>query len=175
MVRKIKPPRFHTKPLRRTRRRGGSGWRTVRALLTLLIALAIGAIFMHFSQTSGDWQMADTRFTLCADRSSVACVIDGDTIMIGRRKIRITGYNAPEMDGQCPAESALARRSRDAVLDWLNVAPFLIGGGDDPAFDQYGRELRELRRGDEFLADVMIDRGLAQGSGWGTVRGGWCE
>lgn len=175
----VKPPRFHTKPLRKTPRRRSSIWRTIwrtgKALLTLIAMLAVGAVFMHFSKTSGEWQAADTGFTLCADRSSDACVIDGDTIMIGTRKIRISGYNAPELDGECSAESALGRQSRDALLEWLNTAPFLMGGGDDPAFDQYGRELRELRRGDEFLADRMIEHGLAQGSGWGFTRGGWCE
>lgn len=171
----VKPPRFHTKPLRRRRRKPGALWKTIKALLTLLSVLAIGALLMRYTAATEDWQPSSQRFSLCSDRSSDACVIDGDTIIIGKRKIRLTGYNAPELAGGCPAETALAGKSRDALLQWLNQGAFEMSGGDEAAYDQYGRELREIRRGNVLLADRMIDADLAQGSGWGFVRGGWCE
>lgn len=129
---------------------------------------------MRMPVSGGDWERVDTRFSLCKDRSSNGCVIDGDTIMIGQRKVRLTGYNAPEMTGECPAESALAIQSRGALQSWLNQGAFEMSDGNDPPYDQYGRELRSLKRGNEWLSEVMIARKLAQESGWGFTRGGWC-
>lgn len=123
----------------------------------------------------GETERVNLPFTLCGERGSQACVIDGDTIMIARRKIRITGYNAPELKGDCPAEITLAKQSRVALRNWLNQDSFAMSGGDDPAYDQYGRELRQLSRGKEWLSDVMIAQNLAQESGWGFERGGWCD
>jgi endonuclease YncB( thermonuclease family) len=134
---------------------------------------------MRWQTTSNDWANTDMHFTLCGERGSQACVIDGDTIVIAKagknRKIRITGYNAPELKGECHAETALAKQSRTALRDWLNQSPFAMSGGDEPPYDQYGRELRELKRGDQWLSDFMIEQGLAQESGWGFQRGGWCD
>ncbi|WP_340588504.1 hypothetical protein [Erythrobacter alti] len=45
---------------------------------------------------------------------------------------------------------------------------------EDGPFDQYGRELRAARRGDEYLADVMIEGGLARDNGWGAGKADWC-
>ena len=47
-------------------------------------------------------------------------------------------------------------------------------GGTEPPRDQYGRELREIRRGAKALADHMVDARLAEGSGWGAERVEWC-
>ncbi len=160
--------RFHTgrqrKPL----------WRRVLPFFTFVAVIGLSTLVIRYTGISGEWEPVDTRFTLCGERGSKGCVIDGDTIMLGRRKIRITGYNAPELQGECEAETMLARRSRDALRDWINEGAFEMSGGDDPPFDQYGRELRELKRGDTLLADYMIDQALAQESGWGFTRGGWC-
>ncbi len=162
-------PKFHTKPLRRRGRKRNLGVQ----LITLLVIAAASAIIWYWP--AGEWERVDTRFTLCGERGSQACVIDGDTFMIGRRKIRITGYNAPELNGECPAEIALAKQSRNGLRDWLNADPFQMSGGDDPPYDQYGRELRALKRANEWLSDAMLEKKLAQESGWGFERGGWCD
>ena len=164
----VRTPRFHTKPLRKQSNRR-------RQLLKLVTLIGIGlATLVIMRWPSGEWERVNTQFTLCGKRGSQGCVIDGDTIMIGRRKIRITDYNAPELKGECPAESALAKQSRDALRDWLNKGAFHMSDGDDPPYDQYGRELRALKRGEEWLSDVMLEQELAQESGWGFTRGGWC-
>ena len=137
--------------------------------------MGLSVWIMDVTRVGGEWDRVDMQFSLCGERSSMGCVIDGDTVMLGKRKIRLTGYNAPELAGECAAESALAKRSREALRDWLNSDAFELSGGGDPPFDQYGRELREAKRGDEALADHMIDRSLAQESGWGFIRGGWCD
>lgn len=177
----VRPPRFHTKPLRPTAQRSHARKRRWRGLLTalgLLCAIAGAVLVMRMPSFGGEWQELEMRFTLCGERGSHACVVDGDTVIIGRgsaaRRIRLTGFNAPELNGQCPAESALALQSRKALRDWLNTGPFTLDGADDPPRDQYGRELRAAKRGGEWLSDTMIEAGLAQSTGWGTARGGWC-
>ena len=54
----------------------------------------------------------DMRFGICGEGASAACVIDGDTLAIGQRRVRLTGYDAPEMDGACEAERAKATEAR---------------------------------------------------------------
>ena len=121
-----------------------------------------------------------TRFTLCGDGGSAACVIDGDTVAIGgfgkdARRIRFTGFDAPELDGPCEAEREAALRARRALADWLNAAPAHVDGGEEPPRDRYGRELRAATRADgTTLADHMLDRGLASESGWGATLRDWC-
>jgi micrococcal nuclease len=109
------------------------------------------------------------------DGRSQTCVIDGDTILIGYppkgRKIRMSDYNAPEIKGECPAESALALGARAALLEWLNRGPFEMSGGDDPAYDKYGRELRAFKRtssdgSDDWLVETILASNTAR-SEWG--------
>lgn len=110
--------------------------------------------------------------------------MDGDTLILGfgkaQRRIRLTGYDAPELNGACPAESRRAVEARDALHQWLGQGTFEWDGGAAPPRDPYGRELRAVRRtlpdgSREYLADTMIDRGLAGGSGWGSAEPEWCE
>ena len=118
--------------------------------------------------------VVNMRFGICGERGGEACVIDGDTLAIGQRRVRLTGYDAPELEGACEAERAKARAARAELHAWLAKGRFSWTGGTEPPRDQYGRELREARRGDALLADHMIDAGLAEGSGWGAVRVEWC-
>ena len=48
------------------------------------------------------------RFTRCGPGRGHACVVDGDTIKLGERKVRIIGIDAPEVHGACPEETRLA-------------------------------------------------------------------
>lgn len=127
-------------------------------------------------------------FPLCsAPGYSPNCVVDGDTIRIGQRRIRLTGFDAPEMQGECPAESEMARLAQAELARWLALGPFQLDGGADPVRDQYGRELRAARHlspagARQQLSDYMIDAGLARGdyweagwSGdWGICQQDWC-
>jgi len=114
-------------------------------------------------------------FPLCISPGYAAnCVVDGDTIRIGERRIRLTGFDAPEIDGACQRESDLALAARDALHRWLALGDFELDGGAEPPRDQYGRELRAARRGEEYLADMMIAAGLARDNGWGAGEADWC-
>ena len=94
----------------------------------------------------------------------VTCVVDGDTVWIAREKIRLLDIDAPEMNGKCAAESALARRARDRLIVLLNARTVTI---ERDGVDRYGRTLARL--GD--VGEVLVREGLARR--WGDRRG-WC-
>lgn len=101
------------------------------------------------------------RFVRCGTAGAFACVVDGDSFRLGKRRLRIRGIDAPEREGACAAETALAQKSADRLVQILNAGPFLMTavGGDER--DQYGRELRVLTRNGRSLGDVMVTAGLA--------------
>lgn len=131
-----------------------------------------------------DWVTVGARYGTCGERGRpYHCVTDGDTVTIGfgqnARRIRLTGFDAPEIKGQCPDESARALLAQRALLDWLNKGQFEWSGGTSPRRDRYGRELREVRRIGrdgrvDNLADHMIDAKLASGDGAFEWRD-WCD
>ena len=148
-----------------------------RARLVALVIAALALAWLVFGDRLGpqpELGEVDIPFGLCGERGAAACVIDGDTLAIGKRRIRLTGFDAPEMEGACEAESARARAARSALHGWLAEGPFEWTADADTTYDRYGRELREARRGEETLADHMIEADLAEGSGWGAVRRDWC-
>lgn len=171
------PPRFDARW--NDRRRRAARWRTLRWWLLLGVLVAGGLALTRWHEVGGDWQVrADGRFALCGEARAERCVIDGDTVMLGERRVRLTGYDAPELDGACEAERLLARRAQLALRDWLGRGPFELDGGEDPPRDTYGRELRAARRddaaGQEWLADTMLEAGLGRRTGWGAGEAGWC-
>lgn len=128
----------------------------------------------HYGEVSAEWAQADYQFTPCYQRTGAACTVDGDTIKITDRRIRLTGFDTPELGGACQAERQLAVVARAELNRWLNLGPFELDGGAEPPRDQYGRELRAARRGGEYLADVMVERELARDNGWGAGSADWC-
>ena len=174
----VRPPQFD--PKWRRKRRWSARWQRWRSWLVIVGLIGVTVVLTRLPTSLRDSEAMDGQFTLCGEHGSAACVIDGDTIAIGQRRIRLTGFDAPEMDGACEAEQVKARAARGALRDWLNQAPFLLGGGEDPPRDQYGRELRDAWRqleggGEEWLSEWMIDRKLAADNGWGGSDIDWCE
>ena len=166
------------------RRRFGSRGRGRRVkpwLFWLATAVMLAATWWLIGRPAarGNATSVEHKGTICGQGRSPACVIDGDTVAIGNRRLRLTGYDAPELDGACAEESARARDARVRLADWLNRGPFLVDGSNSPPRDRYGRELRAARRitpdGEEWLADWMVERGLAEGDGWTAARIDWCE
>lgn len=163
-----------------------SWWNLWRVPTLVTIVAAIWWFGVRPITYEQGWVDVDAPFSLCGEGPRTrGCVIDGDTVILnlpgGRpRRIRFIGFDAPELEGACEAESTLARRSRQALLDWLDEGIFEWSGGEDPPFDQYGRELREVRRtapdGSKiYLATAMMDAGLASESGWGAKETDWCR
>ncbi|MEL7188692.1 MAG: hypothetical protein AAGK17_03995 [Pseudomonadota bacterium] len=132
------------------------------------------------------WVEVNADFPICGNGSSGAkgCIADGDTIIIGfgedRRRIRLIGFDTPELNGACAAERKTALDAQNALQTWLARGAFEWNGADEPPYDQYGRELREVRRmgsdgKTEYLAETMIGRGLAGENGWGAEPIDWCK
>lgn len=168
------------------RRSGGYDWWMLwRAPIILLVIMALWWFVLRPNAQGRDWVEPQLTFGLCGQKGAGrACVVDGDTLHIRRganvRRIRITGYNAPELDGACEAEKSKALEARRALHGWLAQGDWEWDGADEPPFDQYGRELRALRRVNpkgetEELAAYMLGQGLAAESGWGTFPKDWCS
>ncbi|NVE95536.1 thermonuclease family protein [Altererythrobacter lutimaris] len=131
-----------------------------------------------------DWSTIGTQFGTCGERGRpFHCVSDGDTVTIGygqnARRIRLTGFDAPEIAGACQAEKTKAILAQRELKSWLNRGPFEWDGGASAPRDQYGRELRAVRRVNkdgtvENLADHMIEKKLASGDGPWEWRD-WCD
>ena len=132
----------------------------------------------------------EARFALCGEAAGGAdgCVVDGDTVVLFEgtgdsgdrvRRIRLTGFDAPELDGVCGAERAAALRAKRALQKSLSEGPFEWSGGADPPRDRFGRELHRARRVSpdgtaEELAEAMIALGLAARGGSSEPSIDWC-
>jgi endonuclease YncB( thermonuclease family) len=129
------------------------------ALLGLLLALSWW-LSRPAEPSAGPERVAEL-FTRCGSGTEHACVVDGDSFRLGKRRIRIRGIDAPEREGACPAETELAERSAARLTELLSAGPFIMTavGGDER--DQYDRELRVLTRGGRSIGDEMVSAGLA--------------
>ncbi|HEX6376303.1 MAG TPA: hypothetical protein VFZ91_11350 [Allosphingosinicella sp.] len=103
-------------------------------------------------------------------------VLDGDTLLLDGKPIRIAGIDAPELGpwAKCWAEAALAGHAREYLEREFYAG--LEQGGWSPAGasapDAQGRRTARLVRGDgEELADLMVIYGYAART---TGRWDWC-
>lgn len=183
MPRSPSRPRFK-RPQRPSRLRGW--WLVWRVPVLALVMMSLWWFVLRPIAQEQDWTSVDEGFALCSGggERQAGCVVDGDTVVMGfgseQRRIRLTGYDAPELDGTCEAERQSADAARLALHRWLGEGPFEWSGGEDPPRDRYGRELREVRRvgadgGAEYLADTLIAADLAAESGWGATERDWCK
>ena len=173
--------------VRRSRSQHRSRWRvrvtTLRpfVLLCVLATLWAGmdpALVEPIGPLATEPERIDQRFTRCERGSSRACVVDGDTFRLGRRRIRIIGIDAPERHGQCAEEVRRAEAASDRLQQLLNQGPFEMVGRIDDMTDRYGRELRTVRRATAdghllSIAQQLRDEGHARRY-LGGFRPGWC-
>ena len=119
------------------------------------------------------------QFTRCGPGRGHACVIDGDTIKIGSRKVRIIGIDAPETHpANCAEEARLGELATAKLQGLLNQGPFEMVGRSFNDQDRYGRDLRALSRARsdgsmQSTADDMRASGLAHRY-LGGYKSGWC-
>ena len=167
-------------------RRSGIG----RSLVAIR-PLALGAILLSIwpavdpalidpvSLLATNPERVDERFTRCGPGRGHACVIDGDTIKLGQRKIRIIGIDAPELHSpQCPEEARLAEAATVKLQDLLNQGPFDMVGSVTRDKDRYDRDLRAINRANPdgsttSIAEEMRSSGLAHRYA-GGFKLGWC-
>lgn len=117
-------------------------------------------------------------FSRCGVGRSHACVIDGDTFKIGKRKVRIIGIDAPETHpSRCPEEARLGEAATKKLQELLNQGPFEMVAPAYGSHDKYGRDLRTVQRkqpdgSDQSIATEMRKSGLAHR--YTGFKTSWC-
>jgi endonuclease YncB( thermonuclease family) len=115
---------------------------------------------------------ASASFSICARASDTDCVVDGDTFRYDGRIIRIADIDTPETrDAMCAGERALGEQAKHRLRALLNAGPFTIAPYERST-DQYGRDLRIIRRNSESVGMVLVSEGLARA--WDGRRHPWC-
>jgi len=152
-------------------------------LLGILASAYIGAGDPALIEPPGFLQAApepvSATFLRCGTGRSGACVIDGDTFRLGDRRIRIIGIDAPETHPpRCAEEARLGDAATVKLQALLNERPFELVAPIYRDHDQYGRELRVVRRlmpdgSYQNMAGEMRNIGLARRY-LGGFRTGWC-
>ena len=98
-------------------------------------------------------------------------VIDGDTLSLRGRRIRIIGMDAPETHpSRCAQEAQLGNAATDKLRALLRSGTITMSGS---GHDQYGRDLRKVFVNGVDVADSMISAGLARSYDGGKKQS-WC-
>ena len=127
---------------------------------------------------SSEPERVSETFSRCGIGRAHACVIDGDTFKLGKRKVRIIGIDAPETHpARCPQEARLGERATARLQELLNQGPFEMVA---PAYGdhyKYGRDLRTVQRrlsdgSYQSIASEMRESGLAHR--YTGFKTGWC-
>lgn len=114
--------------------------------------------------------LAAITLTLCpAQGVRRDCVVDGDTLWIGREKIRLENVSAPELDEKCEAGRELAIAARDLLLALLNGGELAI---ERHGRDDYGRTLARVSAGGRDVGEALVARRVARPWQGGPWR--WC-
>ena len=158
-------------------------WRAIRWWLALIVLAMVWVLYRNAiaydppAFLEGDSIAVSGTFTRCGASRGPLCVVDGDTLKLQQRTIRIVGIDAPETRAQCPAEALGAERATAVLQRWVNAAPFELVPRLDSPTDKYGRELMTARRmvrgRNETAAEVLIEAGVARPY-LGDARAGWC-
>ena len=158
-------------------------WRAIRWWLGIVVIAALWVLWRNAiaydppAFLEGQPVAVDGQFTRCGSGRGVLCVVDGDTLNLGPRHVRLVGLDAPEVRAQCPAEALGAERATAVLQRWVNAAPFELVPRLDRPTDKYGRELmtarRTVRGRSETAAEVLIEAGVARAY-MGEARAGWC-
>lgn len=161
---------------RRTAFRIGS--RSATALLAVAIAatahLVPGATGAAPSSSMYDSLAGEhvLQFERCRRDVAAPCVIDGDTLDLGKDRIRIADIDTPEIfSPACPAEKERGEIATWRMLALLNAGPFKLARGERDR-DRYGRKLRVILRENRSLGEILVAEGLAER--WGGSKIDWC-
>lgn len=110
------------------------------------------------------------KFPICGSGKRVTCVVDGDTVWFKGEKMRLHGFNTPEVSNpKCRKEARLAAKATKLLQRILNTNEWSISRHGS---DRYGRTLAEFHIGGETAGDILIREGLAHR--WEGYKEEWC-
>jgi endonuclease YncB( thermonuclease family) len=138
-----------------SRRRATGGRRRLKRGLGLLLLFA-----------AAGWLWADGQPTtpeIRTEDGAIVRVIDGDSLQIGDRRLRLAGYDAPEYRQTCTAADGRAWPCGEAARTRLAA---LIADGTltcaDHGRDRYGRTLALCRTPAGEIGATMVREGLGE-------------
>ena len=138
-----------------------------------VIALAPAILSSSTHATSAASTKNWPTYQKCGDGHRQQCVVDGDTLWIAGRKVRIADIDTPEVsEPKCSSELALGNRATDRLIELVNQGPFELQAWPGRDEDKYGRKLRILVRNGRSLGDILVQEGLART--WTGRRQPWC-
>ena len=143
----------------------------MKRAVPILLATAMAALSVPATAQTIWWPKGQA-WPLCSDVIRNNCVVDGDTIRTGDRRIRLVDLDAPERgDGaKCARERRLGELAAGALSGLLTGGrvSYTIEGKD-----RYERGLWRLSVNGEPVADRMIAAGHAVR--YGDGRPDWCR
>lgn len=96
---------------------------------------------------------------ICGSGRRANCVYDGDTVWVGREKIRLLDIDTPEMGPpRCSGPAPLATRARDRLAALLNGKIDILRDGTDV----YDRTLAHLEVDGVDVGSILLSEGLAR-------------
>ncbi|WP_343344071.1 thermonuclease family protein [Sphingomicrobium sp. XHP0239] len=159
-----------------------ASWSSLRTIVLLaavvgLYALSEPAIVSTGTIFEAERERITGPFSRCGRGRLHACVVDGDTIRLGDRRIRMLGIDAPELfEPACSREADLAAAASAELLRQLNRGDVVMIRDRRDGVDRYGRDLRRLVRddagGEVDIAGELVAMGLARR--WIGYDVGWC-
>ena len=134
-------------------------------MIGCILGLLIGMATPECANWYGDYQ------TQKVQRQDIT-VIDGDTITWKTVRVRLMGFDTPELSGRCNLERRLAQDAKGKLHSLLAAATDieLVRRADR---DQYGRLLAWLMIDDRDVGRVLISERLARPYESGQ-RMAWC-
>ncbi|RWC25934.1 thermonuclease family protein [Mesorhizobium sp.] len=103
--------------------------------------------------------------------------IDGDTVILDGRHIRIANIDAPEIgDYKCDAELRLGLVAKRRMAQLMVDGKIVVHEGDPASgrmIDRYGRMLATVEVDGHDVGEIMIAEGLARR--WNGKRRPWCN
>lgn len=110
-------------------------------------------------------------------------VVDGDTISVGGRHLRLIGFDTPETAlpsdkptrtprAKCMAEYHLGQRAKVRLKQLVKSGKVTLERG--LGTEHYGRELARLRVDGRDVGDILMSEGLAQPFNLRPPKPNWC-
>ena len=100
------------------------------------------------------------------------CVVDGDTLWLQGEKIRLEGFDTPEVsEPKCSAEPRLGNNATQRLTALLNGSEWELARWGEK--DRYGRTLATISVNGRHVGDTLIAEGLAHD--WDGRKHSWCD